>query len=110
MAFVCRCRSPIGGPAYWDLRSDAERAALRDADVRFDATLTFSDLGSMLLLMQPRRRFALVPADADMIRGLDPAEFAAHPLSDEVPPLVRQRGDGWIEDFSALCRMVLLAG
>ncbi|MFT4307408.1 MAG: hypothetical protein QM604_11005 [Microbacterium sp.] len=56
----------IGGPSYRDLRSDAERAALRDPDVRFDATLTFSDLGSMLILLHSRRRFSLL-ADEQIV-------------------------------------------
>jgi DNA-binding transcriptional LysR family regulator len=97
----------VGGPSYWDLRSDVERAPLRGAGVRFDPALTYSDLGGMLLLLRRRRRFALVPANADMVRGLDPEEFATHPLSEDVPPLmlslVRRRDDRWLRDFSAEC-------
>lgn len=101
----------VGGPPSWDLRTEAERAPLRNAGVLFDPTLTYSDLGSMLLLLRKRRRFTLVPTDADMVRGLDPEEFSVHRLSEEVPPmtlgLVRRRTDAWLEDFASECSTLL---
>ncbi|MGN0095303.1 MAG: LysR family transcriptional regulator [Corynebacterium sp.] len=97
----------VGGPPYWDLRSDAERVPLRNAGIRFDPSLTYSDLGGMLILLRRQQRFSLVPSHADMIRGLDPEEFSAHRLGDEVPPLmlslVRRRSDEWLHDFSTAC-------
>lgn len=102
----------VSGPPYWELRSDAERAPLRNADVHFDPALTYSDLGGMLLLLRNLRRFTLVPAQADLIRGLDPAEFAAHALSDHAAPLVlrlvRRRGEEWAQDFAVRCLAALV--
>jgi DNA-binding transcriptional LysR family regulator len=101
----------VEGPPYWDLRTEVERAPLRNAGIRFDPSLTYTDLGGMLLLLRKHPRFSIVPTDADMIRGLDPNEFSVHPLSGDVPPmtlsLVRRRADGWIQDFARQCVIML---
>lgn len=104
----------VGGPSYWDLQSDADRAPLRNAGVRVDPTLTYSDLGGMLLLLSNHRRFALLPAAADLLRGVDREEFAVLPLSDAVPPLVlslvRRRGDRAVDNVADTLAEALWSG
>ncbi|MDF0530370.1 LysR family transcriptional regulator [Tsukamurella sp. 8F] len=90
----------VGGPAHWDLRSEAERARLLGAGVRLDPSPGYTDVGGMLLVLSGRRRFTMVPAGADLVRAVDPAEFAVHPVNDDIPPLVTRAvyrsGEEWI--------------
>ncbi|GIZ98468.1 putative transcriptional regulator, LysR family protein [Tsukamurella sp. TY48] len=78
----------VGGPAHWILRSDADRAPLRAADIRIDASPSYSDLSGMLLMLGRKRRFALIPADTDFVRAVDPTEFGVYAAGEGFAPLV----------------------
>lgn len=92
----------VGGPAHWDLFTQAERDAATAAGIRVDPGLVFTDAGGLLTILATGRRFALLPTESDLMRALDPAEFTALPLEDAEPiittRLLRRRNDDWLDE------------